>query len=312
MTQSTSAFTLTARSPEDLLAVVPVVLGFVPSDSVAMLTFGARQPFHARVDMADDEDDLPDLVASLLDPAVQHRVRQVVFVVYSADARLARTAGRALVHAFEESGIEVIEVLRADGERWFPLAGPPDGVQELGRPYDVSAHPFLAQSVLNGQVTHASRDDLAAMLDPEPEAVRKVSRLLGAQGPPPAPEWVRDTVARHVTDGTTPEVVDTARLLEAIADEPARDAAWGLMTRATSRDHVRLWTDVVRRAPDTVVSAPAALLGFAAWLAGHGALAWCAIDRCLEVDPDHRLANFLAQALSRAVPPSAWDDPGAG
>ena len=45
--------TLTAKSPEDVLAMVPVVLGFTPTDSLVMLTFGAASPFHARVDLPD-------------------------------------------------------------------------------------------------------------------------------------------------------------------------------------------------------------------------------------------------------------------
>ena len=90
----TSSTTLTARSPEDLLALVPVVLGFVPSDSVVMLTFGAEHTFHARVDLPEGRDELPDVVAALLDPAVQHRVRRVVFVVYSRHERRAQRAGR--------------------------------------------------------------------------------------------------------------------------------------------------------------------------------------------------------------------------
>ena len=40
---SDDRMTLTARGPEDVLAVVPVVLGFVPEDSLVMLTFGAAQ-----------------------------------------------------------------------------------------------------------------------------------------------------------------------------------------------------------------------------------------------------------------------------
>ena len=48
------------------------------------------------------------------------------------------------------------------------------------------------------------------------------------------------------------------------------------------------------------------LTAFAAWQAGHGALAWCALDRCFEVEPEHALAKGLAECLTRAVPPSAW------
>ena len=68
------------------------------------------------------------------------------------------------------------------------------------------------------------------------------------------------------------------------------------------------WTDVVRRAPDDLLAAPAALLGLAAWLAGHGALAWCALDRCAAVDPDHALAEEVAQLLLHAVPPRTWEE----
>jgi hypothetical protein len=306
----TTPVVLTARSPEDLLAVVPVVLGFVPSDSVVMLTFGAEHAFHARVDLPEESDHLPELVDQLLGPALLHQVRQVVFVVYSDDERRARRAGRDLRTFFEGSGIDVVDVLRADGSRWFPLTGMHPGAPEGGVPYDVTAHPFAAQAVLDGRVTHGSRDELASMLAADPDRVGAVADAIG--GPPPPDTdvaWVQAMVAQHVTDGTSPDLADTARLLEALLDDELRDAAWSLMTRATSGEHVRLWTDLVRQAPTFVLPAPAALLAFAAWLSGHGALAWCAIDRCLEADADYRLAALLTDALNRAVPPAVWDAP---
>jgi hypothetical protein len=70
---------------------------------------------------------------------------------------------------------------------------------------------------------------------------------------------------------------------------------------------VAFWTDVVRRTPEPLVPAPASLLAFAAWLAGHGALAWCALDRVFAVDPDYRMAAYLAQALEHALPPEVWE-----
>jgi hypothetical protein len=63
---------------------------------------------------------------------------------------------------------------------------------------------------------------------------------------------------------------------------------------------------LLRSAPDAQVPDVAAVTAFCAWQAGQGALAWCALDRCLEVDPDHRLAQCLAECLVRAVPPTAW------
>jgi hypothetical protein len=78
------------------------------------------------------------------------------------------------------------------------------------------------------------------------------------------------------------------------------------MSQANAAGHVDLWRDVVRRAPAQVRAAPAALLGFAAWLSGNGALAWCAVDCAQEADPGYSLAGLLTQALTGAVPPSAW------
>jgi hypothetical protein len=70
---------------------------------------------------------------------------------------------------------------------------------------------------------------------------------------------------------------------------------------------VRLWTDVVVQCPLERLAPAAGLLAFSAWLSGHGALAWCAIDRAFQSDPDHRLAQLVAQTLEGAMPPSTWE-----
>lgn len=301
-----------ARGPEDVLALVPVVLGFVPSDSVVMLTFGAQQAFHARVDMPEDPDSTPALVEALVAPAVRHRVRRVVLVVYSADGRAGARVARSLARAFGRAGIEVAEALRADGERWFAVLGGRGGVPEWGVPYDVSAHPFLARAVVEGLVTHASRDELAHTLAGDPERIAAVEAASGglAELRPSSVadgSWVRQLVSRCVETGEVPGDAEVARLLHAVLDLRVRDAGWCVMRREVAADHVRFWTDIVRRAPLPLLAAPAALLGFAAWLSGNGALAWCALDRCAESDPDYSLADLLGQALTNAVPPSTWE-----
>ena len=62
----------------------------------------------------------------------------------------------------------------------------------------------------------------------------------------------------------------------------------------------------MRRAPRDLLPGACSLLAFAAWQHGDGALAWCAIDRCLDVDPDYSMAHCVAQILTGAVPPSVW------
>ena len=314
MTTPTTPTTLVARSPQDVLAVVPVVLGFVPQDSVVMLTFGATSAFHARIDLPPPQD-VPEAVSLLLDPALRHGVRRVVYVLYTDDAGPAAHVSGALVAAFEGAGVDVVEALRADGRHRFPLLPGRGGAPDRGVPYDVSAHPFAAQAVVDGRVTHGSRDELAATLARDPERVAAVSsvaadRPRGSGQPVAQAAWVRSTVARHVAAGTVADDVEAARLLAALREVRLRDVAWSLMGRDTARDHVAFWTDLVRRSPEDLLPAPAALLGFAAWLAGHGALAWCAVDACQEADPDYGLADILSQLLAHAVPPAEWDHDG--
>ena len=116
---TTALPTLTARTAEDVLAAVPLVLGFVPEESVVMLTSGATHPFHARLDLPRTGKDRRAAAESLVGPTVRHRVGRVVFVLYAADAALARSCAKVLVRTFLRRGVDVADVLRSDGSRWF-------------------------------------------------------------------------------------------------------------------------------------------------------------------------------------------------
>ena len=63
----------------------------------------------------------------------------------------------------------------------------------------------------------------------------------------------------------------------------------------------------MRRTPNDLQVVPASLLAFAAWLAGHGALAWCALDRAILVDPDYAMARLVGTALEQALAPNVWE-----
>lgn len=296
--------TFNASSPEDLLAAVPIVLGFDPEHSLVMLTFGGRHQFHARIDLP-DADHLGDCVGSMLEPALHHGVARVVFVIYGDDPVLAGRLARRLAREFRSVGIGVIECMRASGGSWFRPLGPRPA---RGVAYDVSQHPFRVQGVVAGHVTEPSRAALAARLEPSPElqaAVTKALRWVLA----PEPDEVGALVDRLV--GSMPTVEEVARLLVGVSTIEGRDGAWSRMSRASASAHVELWTVVLRGASGAMAAQPAALLAFACWLEGHGALAWCAVERCLEVEPDHRLGTLVAEVLNRAVAPTMWEPPDA-
>ncbi len=306
--------TLTARNPEDLLALVPVVLGFHPAHSVVMLTFGGRHTFHARVDAPGETDQWPDeleqLTAALLEPARRHQVRRVAFVAYIDDPVLGARTARHLVRAFTRAGIGVVDALRASGGRWYPGPGQRAGVPAWGVPYDVSAHPFVVGSVVDGRVTRGSREEVMAAVAADTEAVAAVQRLLddAAETEVLDEPGIVALLELHVPAGTAPGDHQLAALLTALADPQLRDAVWRGVSRSNAREHAWFWSGVLRRSPTALAAAPAGVLAVLAWLAGEGALAWCAVDRCLEVDPQHHLAQLVAGCLTHAVPPSTWDD----
>jgi hypothetical protein len=296
---------LVAKTPEDVLAAVNVVLGFEPQSSAVMLTFGGAESFHARVDLPtdDSDDELDDLVGQLLEPALSHRVQSVVFVLFSGDEVAARRCGRRLTRRFERSGIRVVEVIRAHDRRWYSPGRP--GVPGWGVPYDVSSHPFTVQSVLDGQVIHASREQLAALLHGPRAGIASVERAR-RRAVPLSPAGVATGVLRALSERRIDDAA-LASMLLGLLDLDGRDAAWADLDRSTAPGHVELWTNVVQRSPDDLVAAPAAVLALAAWLAGHGALAWCAVDRCQAVEPENSLARLVSDVLVAAVPPSCWE-----
>jgi hypothetical protein len=187
-------------------------------------------------------------------------------------------------------------------------------------PYDITTHPFLAQAVLEGRVTHRSREELRRTLEPDRAAVSRVLAALvdlagrGSRGDDdpddPGASWVPALVERHVAAATSPTDADVARLLRALLDPATCAALWRPSDRPAARRQADLWRDVLRRTPEMLVAAPAALLAVAAWQSGNGALAWCAVDRCTEVEPDHPVASAVAEALTRALPPDVGPGPG--
>ena len=303
--------TLTARGPEDLLAAVPVVLGFHPEESLVMLTFAAAPSFHARLDLPPpDRPAIDEVVGVLLGPSRAQQVERVAFVVYSADSALAARLAAALVPAFVADGIGVIDVLRVHDGTWCSVPIRSGGEETRPRPFHGGDHRFSAQAVFEGRVTLGSREELRATLAPCPAtAERWEARMALLPDPGPADvARVHDLVTGWVATRGDPDDEGAAHVLRAVRRLEVRDAALYAVTRDTSRDHLRVWAALLRGAPHDQVPDTAAITAFCAWLSGDGALAWCALDRCFDVDPDHRLGCCLAECLVRAVPPTAWEE----
>lgn len=297
---------LSARTPEDVAAFVPLAMGFVPQHSVVMVSIGRAGGMHARVDLPHDPDDVDDVVEALLRPARRNGVSEVVVVVYDDDTSVADEAAWAVHEEFTAAGIAVREVLRVHDHHWYAvLPGAPLAAYQ-GVPFTLAEHRFTAQAVFDGRVTHPSREALRATIAPDPAQAAGLAPLLST-----ASEMgggvLEAVVRRHLAAGTCFSPAELAQVALTVVSGVRRDEAWAWLTRAQARGAVDLWSDAVRRLPTRHVAAPAAVLAFAAWLVGDGALAWCAVDRCREVEPEHSLASLVAQLLESATSPDEWE-----
>lgn len=300
---------LTVRTPSDLLACVPLLLGFVPEESAVVISLPPGAGPHARIDLG-EPDDLPQMASLLVEPTLRHGVRRVALVVFSALDRAPGIA-RSLAQFFDEAGIEVAALVAADESRSLSLAPHEDGQPT---PYDPLSHPFVAEAVLRGQVVLGSREQVRDQLTPEPDAVARVSSLIsaqGGQGSRPAAirrsaRWVARCVAEHARAGSLPSDEEIASLVLSLERPQCRDASWAWVQRADVRAHVEIWLRVVRSTPVGYAGPAAAVLAFHAWLAGDGALAWCAVEHSESSGQACSLTGLVEDLLQRAASPHLW------
>lgn len=315
------ASTFVAREPADLIALAPSVLGFVPSQSVVLMTFGQpARSFHARIDLPSEADAQVEVAEVLISAMERNRLRRCAVLIYSTDHESSQTQGQRLVSRAASARVEVIAVLRiAEGRYFHVMEGDRHGVA-----VDAASHPFAVQRVVEGAVVFPSREALASTLDPidDPSDGQMIAsaavRTIGRWGLRPTRELSPDArralraEAAHLDALVRSEIVSPlkpeslGRILGAISHPLVRDVAMVHISSATAARHIELWRDAIRRAPTELLAPAAALLAFAAWQNGDGALAWCAIDRCVAACPKYLLAEMLAGALSEAVPPNAW------
>jgi hypothetical protein len=304
--------TLTAHGPDDLLAAVPLVLGFHPRESLVMLTFGDAPAFHARLDLppCGDARALAETVEALLAPCHLHEVDHVAFLVYTGDAASAARLAAALVPAFVAEGIGVVDVLRAHNGHWSGVPMRAGARETPPTPYQNAVHPFTAHAVFEGRVTHASREELRDTLRCDAEVQERLGVLVAGLPDPGPAEAVRvgELVAGWVRSGEGPDDEGAARVLRAVTRVDVLEAAVDALTRDSARDHLRVWAALLRGAPEPQVPGTAAMTAFCAWQAGEGALAWCALDRCLGADSGHLLGTRVAECLAGAVAPGEWEE----
>ena len=299
------------REPGELVAAVPVLLGFHPRESLVLVATGGgsgrRLGLTLRVDLPP-----PEHVRDHAACAVEHLLLDTpagaaVVVVAAAAAPHVELVGQ-VVQALERHQVRAHTVLwtesTSEGARWSCY----DACECTGVVPDFSTTTFAAAAVTAGQVVWADRRELEALVAPaDPERIRRREALLiqatdeALARPDPGAAVDAAVVDAAVADAAADRLVlDDARVVAlagALAVPAIRDAALLQCIGPAAVAAEQLWTALVRETPDPEAAEPAVLLAVSALMRGDGALANIALDRAEHAWPGHRLAAIVRSGL---------------
>ncbi|MGJ6979603.1 DUF4192 domain-containing protein [Aestuariimicrobium soli] len=305
-----------ATSPADLLALAPYLLGFEPTESVVVVAIDEGVTAGvARCDLSDLEAE-PDLAArawealSWPSPGAHaivlgygHDSERVARVLQSAVGLIEQVAG----------GLLVDSVSLTDGHSWWSLTDEWQFDPAAGEPYDICP-PAVVEAVTAGLTSSGTRDDLVRSVEgpsriggrPFAASVRSQERALRGLSDEDGIAMVLELLFRGMAAPAQMSDDEQARLVVLMQRIPWRDEAWLTQTRANAEDHQVLWHHLVGRTPAKWSVPLLALLGFSAWLNGHGALASIACQRALSLNPRYGMADLLNTILVKGVHPRLW------
>lgn len=335
--------TIKLNAPCDILAAVPHLLGFSPTDSLVLITVHdleqhPRFGLTLRIDLP-KPDARYQLAEYLLGgPLGNHGAEALMVVVVGQRIEARREPeqaesrppdgssgeGESPPHAGlitvlrEVLGTAGISMLHATWASEIRSGGAWQCYEQdhcRGEIADPGASAVGAAMAAAGAVTFESRQDLKALVAPEPDEnlAQRAARLDAlsedleheqgsTSGARRDLEVVFAAVAR-TAEGIALTEDDHLRVLIALSDSRVRDLALSTALGESARAAEQLWLTLVRKAPAPEIADVAALLAFSTYLRGEGALAGAALERIEEARPDHRLGALLRQALDSGITP---------
>ena len=321
-------------SPGEIAGAVPHLCGFVPAESLVLLSLRgprARIGLTLRFDLpsAAGEDDLAAEAAHRLKADGASRA---VAVVYTSETSTGDAGTplprRRVVEAWRgrcrDAGIDVDEALLVRAGTWIsylcadPRCCPPDGTPLPA----VGSSPALglvaAQQAVDGRAVLPSRDDLAASVAPAPQVREQALQGLADAGAAfardrsacgrraaaaAALERWRAAVRLFADPRAELSVEAAAALAVALEDVLVRDevVTWALRESAALRG---LLLELARRTPPPFDAPVCTLLAWTAYADGDGGLANVALERVALSRPGYALSVLLGRALDAQVPPA--------
>lgn len=308
--------------PGALIAALPAVLGFVPENSLVLVSLdGGDLGAVVRVDLSDE---LAARVGHLAEVAAAARPDAVIAVIVDAEGAHCpccnddhRLVCDALAKSLSEHDIELWAAHVVDrvalGGRWHCV----DGCGSSGLVDDPSASPLAAAAVLDGRRLYARRADLQAVIAIEDTARsakltavidRQETRRRSVHRADPARCTRADVkhamaAASRVAAGEALTAGQLAKLGCALVDAQVRDILYALAVGENADEAESLWALLARTLPPPWRVEALVLLAFSAYVRGDGPLAGISLEAGLRCQPGHRMAGMLDTALQSGLRP---------
>ncbi len=318
----------TLTSPHDLLAAIPFLIGYHPTDSLVIVSLKAdcvgmaMRVDYPNVDAAGSREAFDALVFHL----VREGAEGALVVAYVPDGR---NDGAEILEnisiALTRAEIPIRESLLIAHGRWrsilcsdqecCPLQGNllPEistsrvAVEQVadGRPMPFGNREGMADSIaplpLASDPTFIAQVE-QSRIDSECDHLQLAQRA-GALA-------VLDLASRFIAGSLGRDIADDQRLsaqvLGSLCDIQVRDFALGSHDETSIEIYWTMWRYLIRIAPVGFVSPVAALLAALSYEKGEGALAQRCLDRALADDPSYSLAALLRRVFSAGWPPESF------
>ena len=308
----------TITNPIDLLAAVPFLIGYEPSNSIVLVALEADALSVAlRIDFPSEltQADASELIKRL------GKVEELLMVSYIPDDLLDvnRTLS-PLLDAIASEDIKIRESIIVVAGRWRSLVCQDQQCCPIeGSPMpELSISRVAAEEISQGKLMPFS--SLAAMQDSlrsEPDLAianaAKSTRPIDYSSDPTFEQreganslldFLQDFRAARISHDKVLVGVVLARL----RDLQVRDFALGIMNDEDSELYFDAWRWLMKVAPSGFVAAPATLFAVACYERGDGALANLALAKARQDQPKYAMVELLAKVFTSGQPPRLFKE----
>ena len=318
----------TLTSPHDLLAAIPFLIGYHPTDSLVIVSLKADCVGMAmRVDYPSvDATNSVEAFDALIYHLVREGAQGALVVAYVPDGRddglqILENISTGLARV----EIPIRESLLIAGGRWRSVlcadqeCCPADGnelpeitssrvaVEQVadGRPMPYGNREGMADSI--AALPLATDADFAAQvlqycIDPDSDQIQRAQRD-GALA-------VLDLASRFIAGSMGRDMAGdqklSAHVLGSLSDIQVRDFALGSHDEENIDVYWTMWRYLIRIAPPGYLAPVASLFAALSYEKGEGALAQRSLDRGLGDDPSYSLAGLLRRVFSAGWPPESF------